>query len=157
MTLRLLGQTRRSQSGCTALAMVFKPVETAQRSWRRLDGNVQLPKLISGVKFADGLEVAAQPQGCQLESAADRAHRHQLLAIAPSTFRNVTMPCSYEGFYISPKVPLAVFLEPGHQLFGFLAVGINRRVTTQLAMCSGNGSGRRKSTIITARRSSLLL
>jgi putative transposase len=57
-------------SNKTALDMVFKLVETAQRSWRRLDGNVQLPKLISGVKFADGLEVAAQPQGCQLESAA---------------------------------------------------------------------------------------
>ena len=57
-------------SNKTALAMVFKLVETAQRSWRRLDGNVQLPKLISGVKFADGLEVAAQPQCRQLESAA---------------------------------------------------------------------------------------
>jgi putative transposase len=57
-------------SNKTALAMVFKLVETAQRSWRRLDGSVQLPKLISGVKFADGLEVAAQPQRRQLESAA---------------------------------------------------------------------------------------
>jgi putative transposase len=57
-------------SNKTALAMVFKLVETAQRSWRRLDGHVQLPKLISGVKFADGLEVVAQPQRRQLESAA---------------------------------------------------------------------------------------
>jgi putative transposase len=57
-------------SNKTALAMVFKLVETAQRSWRRLDGSVQLPKLISGVTFADGLEVAAQPQRRQLESAA---------------------------------------------------------------------------------------
>ena len=50
--------------------MVFKLVETAQRSWRRLDGHVQFPKLISGVQFADGLEVVALPQGRQLESAA---------------------------------------------------------------------------------------
>jgi hypothetical protein len=57
-------------SNKTALAMVFKLVETAQRSWRRLDGHVQLPKLISGVQFADGLEVVALPQGRQLESAA---------------------------------------------------------------------------------------
>jgi putative transposase len=51
-------------NGClsnkTALAMVFKLVEGAQKTWRRLDGHVQLPKLILGVKFADGLEVAAK-------------------------------------------------------------------------------------------------
>lgn len=46
-------------SNKTALAMVFKLVEGAQRSWRRLDGHTQLPKLILGVKFADGLEIAA--------------------------------------------------------------------------------------------------
>ena len=45
-------------SNRTALAMVFKLVEGAQKSWRRLDGHNQLPKLILGVKFADGLEVA---------------------------------------------------------------------------------------------------
>jgi hypothetical protein len=47
-------------SNKTALAMVFKLVEGAQKSWRRLDGHAQLPKLILGVKFADGLEVAAK-------------------------------------------------------------------------------------------------
>jgi putative transposase len=47
-------------SNKTALAMVFKLVEGAQRSWRRLEGQAQLPKLIRGVKFADGLEVAAR-------------------------------------------------------------------------------------------------
>jgi len=56
-------RTTRSK-GClsnkTALAMVFKLVEGAQRSWRRLDGHAQLPKLILGVKFSDGLEVAAK-------------------------------------------------------------------------------------------------
>ncbi len=53
-------------SNKTALAMVFKLVEGAQKTWRRLDGHTQLPKLILGVKFADGLEVAVkairQPQ-----------------------------------------------------------------------------------------------
>ena len=44
-------------SNKTALAMVFKLVEAAQRSWRRLDGHALLPKLILGVKFADGIEV----------------------------------------------------------------------------------------------------
>jgi transposase-like protein len=45
-------------SNKTALAMVFKLVEAAQKSWRRLDGHNQLPKLIQGVKFTDGIEVA---------------------------------------------------------------------------------------------------
>ncbi len=45
-------------SNTTALAMVFKLVEAAQRSWRRLDGHNQLPKVVLGAKFNDGLEVA---------------------------------------------------------------------------------------------------
>ena len=45
-------------SNKTALAMVFKLVEAAQKSWRRLRGYNQLPKVIQGVKFADGIEVA---------------------------------------------------------------------------------------------------
>ena len=50
--------------------MVFKLVEGAQKSWRRLDGHAQLPKLILGVKFADGLEVIAKPRDHQPETAA---------------------------------------------------------------------------------------
>jgi putative transposase len=45
-------------SNKTALAMVFKLAEDAEKtSWRRLNGQNQLPKLILGVKFADGIEV----------------------------------------------------------------------------------------------------
>ena len=45
------------------LAMVFKLAQAAQNSWRRLDGHNQLPKLIVGVKFIDGIEaVRQQPQ-----------------------------------------------------------------------------------------------
>src|SRR5947209_16707854 len=44
-------------SNKTALAMVFKLAEPAEKSWRRLDGHNQLPKIILGVKFADGVEV----------------------------------------------------------------------------------------------------
>jgi len=57
-------------SNTTALAMVFKLVEGAQKSWRRLDGHTQLPKLILGVKFADGLEVAATKAARQPVTAA---------------------------------------------------------------------------------------
>src|SRR6201984_2818689 len=41
----------------TALAMIFKLAEAAEKSWRRLDGHNQLPKVILGVKFAAGIEV----------------------------------------------------------------------------------------------------
>jgi len=44
-------------SNKTALAMIFKLAEAAEKSWRRLDGQSQLPKVILGVKFADGIEV----------------------------------------------------------------------------------------------------
>ena len=57
-------------SNGTALAMVFKLVEGAQKSWRRLDGHNQLPKIIQGVKFADGLEIIAKPIDRQPETAA---------------------------------------------------------------------------------------
>ena len=56
-------------SNRTALAMVFKLIEAAQKSWRRLDGYNQLPKLILGV-FADGLEVPAQPDPRQPTTTA---------------------------------------------------------------------------------------
>jgi transposase-like protein len=48
-------------SNKTALAMIFKLAETAEKSWRRLDGHNQLPKLILGVRFTDGVEVV-RPQ-----------------------------------------------------------------------------------------------
>ena len=40
-------------SNKTALAMVFKLVDGAQKTWRKLDGHNQLPKIIQGVKFTD--------------------------------------------------------------------------------------------------------
>ena len=44
-------------SNKTALAMVFKLAEAAEKSWRRLNGHNQLPKIILGIKFTDGIEV----------------------------------------------------------------------------------------------------
>jgi hypothetical protein len=57
-------------SNKTALAMVFKLVEAAQRSWRRLDGHALLPKLILGVKFADGIEFVPKKPASQPAVAA---------------------------------------------------------------------------------------
>ena len=44
----------------TARLMVFKLVMAASKTWRRLKGQNQLPKVISGVKFKDGIEVASE-------------------------------------------------------------------------------------------------
>ena len=55
-------RTKRSK-GCLgremAFVMVFKLIKTAEKTWRRLSGKNQLPKLISGVKFSDGSELTA--------------------------------------------------------------------------------------------------
>ena len=42
----------------TARLMVFKLIMAAAKSWRRLRGQNQLPKIVRGVKFHDGIEVA---------------------------------------------------------------------------------------------------
>jgi putative transposase len=53
-------RTTRSK-GClsnkTALAMIFKLAQAAEKNWRRLKGYSLLPKVILGVKFNDGIEI----------------------------------------------------------------------------------------------------
>ena len=41
--------------------MVFKIIVAASKTWRRLQGENQLPKAIGGVKFQDGIEVIEVP------------------------------------------------------------------------------------------------
>ena len=63
--------------------MVFKLLEAAQKSWRRLDGHNQLPKLVLGVTFNDGIEVIANRLTVSPKPPPpDRPGRHQNLAIA---------------------------------------------------------------------------
>ena len=50
-------RTKGSLSSTTARLMVFKLVVAASRTWRRLKGTNQLPKVIAGVRFNDGIEV----------------------------------------------------------------------------------------------------
>ena len=50
-------RTKGSLSPTTARLMVFKLVIAASKTWRRLKGTNQLPKLIAGVRFNDGIEV----------------------------------------------------------------------------------------------------
>ena len=51
-------RTRGALSPTTARLMVFKLVMAAAKTWRRLKGENQLPKLLAGVRFQDGTEVA---------------------------------------------------------------------------------------------------
>jgi transposase-like protein len=44
----------------TARLMVFKLVMAASKTWRRLKGQNQLPKVVNGIKFIDGIEVASE-------------------------------------------------------------------------------------------------
>jgi putative transposase len=53
-------RTKRTK-GClkrnTAMVMVFKLIKEAEKRWLRLRGKNQLPKVIQGITFTDGLEV----------------------------------------------------------------------------------------------------
>jgi transposase-like protein len=50
-------RTKGALSQDTARLMVFKLVMAAAKTWRRLKGENQLPKVIEGVRFKDGIEV----------------------------------------------------------------------------------------------------
>ena len=54
-------RTKGSLSPTTAKMMVFKLVIAASNTWRRLKGTNQLPKIIAGVRFTDGIEVIQVP------------------------------------------------------------------------------------------------
>jgi len=50
-------RTKGSLSSATAKLMVFKLIMAASKTWRRLNGEQLLPKVIEGVRFIDGIEV----------------------------------------------------------------------------------------------------
>ncbi len=52
-------RTKGALSQKTARLMVFKLIMAAARTWRRLKGENQLPMVIAGVKFTDGVAVTA--------------------------------------------------------------------------------------------------
>lgn len=54
-------RTKGALSPTTAKTMVFKLVQAAAKTWRRLKGQTQLPKLVEGVRFVDGNEVVVAP------------------------------------------------------------------------------------------------
>lgn len=54
-------RTKGALSQNTAKLMVFKLVAAAAKTWRRLKGENQLPKVIRGIKFRNGVEVIDTP------------------------------------------------------------------------------------------------
>jgi putative transposase len=54
-------RTKGALSTKTAKLMVFKLVMAAAKTWRRLKGENQLPKIIAGVRFQNGIEVIEVP------------------------------------------------------------------------------------------------
>ena len=54
-------RTKGALSQNTARLMVFKLVMTAAKTWRRLKGENQLPKVVRGVTFRNGVEVTDTP------------------------------------------------------------------------------------------------
>ena len=54
-------RTKGALSQDTARLMVFKLVMAAAKTWRRLKGENQLPKVVQGVTFHNGIEVTDTP------------------------------------------------------------------------------------------------
>ncbi len=54
-------RTKGSLSHKTAQLMVFKLVMSAAKTWRRLKGENQLPRVVDGVKFTDGVADSLMP------------------------------------------------------------------------------------------------
>jgi transposase-like protein len=55
-------RTKGALSQDTARLMVFKLVMAAAKTWRRLKGENQLPKVVQGVTFRNGVEVTDTPE-----------------------------------------------------------------------------------------------
>ena len=54
-------RTKGALSQDTARLMVFNLVMAAAKTWRRLKGENQLPKVVQGVTFRNGVEVTNTP------------------------------------------------------------------------------------------------
>ena len=57
-------RTKGALSQKTAKLMVFTLIQAASKKWLRLKGRNQLPKLIEGIKFTDGVEMIDADETC---------------------------------------------------------------------------------------------
>ena len=77
-------RTKGALSQKTARLMVYKLIQAAAKGWRRLKGANQLPMVIEGVKFTDGI---AKSDACVFHGIRPRrliTTRHPDSAIAPA-------------------------------------------------------------------------
>src|SRR4029079_18716002 len=70
-------RTKGALSPTTAKLMVFKLLCAASKTWRRLKGTNQLPKVIAGVRFENGIEVI---QVSATHAAGSRRHLKSRIA-----------------------------------------------------------------------------
>jgi transposase-like protein len=69
-------RSRGCLSNKTALAMIFKLTQAAEKRWHRLRGHHQLPKVILSVKFNDGIEIVrSQAQAAAATSLVTKIRR----------------------------------------------------------------------------------
>ncbi|SDJ98807.1 hypothetical protein SAMN05216338_10784 [Bradyrhizobium sp. Rc2d] len=94
--------------------MLFKLIDAASKTWRRLNGTNQLPKIIAGVSFADGIEVVPIREA----TPPDRL-RHPDSGIAPTS---EAWPASRWPLSLSPikfsSLELTRGYLPSHELLG---------------------------------------
>jgi hypothetical protein len=50
---------RRASTNACCRGQIVRVADALAKSWRRLQGQNQLPKVVSGVTFRDGIEVAS--------------------------------------------------------------------------------------------------
>jgi putative transposase len=74
-------RTKGALSQDTARLMVFKLVTAAVKTWHRLKGETQLPKVVQGVTFTNGVEVTDTKA---LNAALSRRHPNPVIALGGS-------------------------------------------------------------------------
>jgi hypothetical protein len=88
-------------SNKTALAMIFKLTEAAEKSWRRLDGHNQFPKIILGVSSPTESKLSDR----KLNPLPPDPDHHQLSAIARRALpQEVDLMPQYQDFSFKPSL-----------------------------------------------------
>ena len=101
-------RTKGALSQKTAKLMVFTLVRAASKKWRKLNGTNQLPRVIEGVKFTDGVAQAR----CHPEPRRLISPRHPNSAIA----RGEAKTRAFTHFISSFLVSYSFFLLSGYRL-----------------------------------------
>src|SRR4051794_34452230 len=91
-------RTKGALSQATARLMVFKLVMTAAKTWRRLKGENQLPKVIQGVTFTNGVGGHQHASTERRLITASPKFRHSSPAVPVGFWRTLHAPLAPRGF-----------------------------------------------------------